>query len=57
MEGATEFSTSEFPETEGGKPPSSWANVWLVWENRQFLAQCGMIGAVISLILAFALPK
>jgi uncharacterized protein involved in exopolysaccharide biosynthesis len=57
MERATEFVTSEFPETEGGNPPSSLANVWLVWENRQFLARCGMVGAMISLILAFALPK
>jgi capsule polysaccharide export protein KpsE/RkpR len=57
IERAPEFVTSEFPETEGGKPPSSWANVWLVWENRQFITRCGMVGAMISLILAFALPK
>ena len=57
MDRATEYATADIEDTNSRRSAGAWLYVWLCWERRQFLGRCAMVGAIASVILAFALPK
>lgn len=53
----TPYTTHELGEEgEDTKRANAWFYVWTVWESRRFLGRCALVGAVVALIMLYAMP-
>jgi uncharacterized protein involved in exopolysaccharide biosynthesis len=56
-ESSIAYGIAERTDANDGTRTNAWHNVWLAWERRRFLGRCAGIGCLVSLIIAFALPR